>query len=115
MDDIALLANIDRELNDTLNVSKTVSNNYNTKINIGKTKVIECLTKSGKKGLNNKIDNEMIEEISEFCYLGSNITRDGRRKADIRSRIGQNKKAFAKLPQSLGSNIEPEIRKKLHM
>ena len=37
-DDIALLANTERELEKALNVTKTVFNNYNMKINIGKTK-----------------------------------------------------------------------------
>ena len=32
-----------------------------------------------------KIGNEEIGEISEFCYLGSEITRDGRCDADIRT------------------------------
>ena len=85
----------------------------NRKINIGKTKPIACRTKSGKKPLNIKIDNKKIGEISELCYLGSRITRDCLFNADIRSRIGQAKKASAKRPQLLVSNIDLEIGKKL--
>ena len=48
-DDIALLANTDRELDEALNVTETVFNNYNMKINIVKMKMIGCRTKSGKK------------------------------------------------------------------
>ena len=47
--EIALLANTERELGDTLNVTETVFNHFNMKINIGKIKVILCRTKSGKK------------------------------------------------------------------
>ena len=43
----------------------------------------------------------------------SKITRDGRRNADIRSRIGQAKKASNKIPQLLVSNTNREIIKKL--
>ena len=41
-DDIALLANIERELEEALNVMETVFNNYNMKINIDKIKTIAC-------------------------------------------------------------------------
>ena len=63
--------------------------------------------------MNIKIGNEKIGWISEFCYLGSKITRDSRCNADIRSTKRQAKKAFAKIPQLLVSNIDLEIRKKL--
>ena len=78
-----------------------------------KSKVIVCSTKLGKKRLNIKIGNEKIEEISEFCYLGSQITRYGRCDADIRFRIGQAKKAFTKILRLLVSNKDLEIRMKL--
>ena len=68
-DDIALLANTKRKLEEALNVTETVFNNYNMKINIKKTKVIVCRSKLRKKRLNIKIGNEKIAEISEFCYL----------------------------------------------
>ena len=77
VDDIALLADIERNLQEALNLMETVFNNY-MKINIGKTKAIACRTKSGKKRLNIKIGNEKVGEISEFCYIGSKITRDSR-------------------------------------
>ena len=88
-DDLSLLANTERELEEALNVTETVFNSYNMKINIGKTEVVACRTKSRKKRLNIQIDNEKIGEISEFFYLGSKITGDGRSNADMYSRIGQ--------------------------
>ena len=48
-DEIALLANTKRELEEELNVTETVFNNYNIQINIGKTNVNACRTISGKK------------------------------------------------------------------
>ena len=41
-DDIFLFANTERGLEEALNVTATVFNNYNNEINIGKTKVIAC-------------------------------------------------------------------------
>ena len=63
--------------------------------------------------MNIETGNTKIGEISEFCYLGSEITRDGRYNIDIRSRMGQAEKAFAKFPELLDSNINLEIRKKI--
>ena len=68
--------------------------------------------KPGEKRINIKIVHEKVGGIDTFCYLGSKIKTDGHCNADIRSRIGQAKKAFAKLAQSLVSNIHLEIRKK---
>ena len=68
-DDITFLANTESELEEALNVMKTVVNNYNMKINIGKTKAIVCRTKLEKKRLRIKISNKKIENISEFCLL----------------------------------------------
>ena len=47
--DIAFLANTERGLEEALNVRATVFNNYNMRMNIEKTKVIACRTKSGNK------------------------------------------------------------------
>ena len=58
------------------------------------------------KRLRNKV-------ISEFCYLGSKIAKDGRCDADIRYGIGQAKIALVKILQLLVVNINLEIRKKL--
>ena len=48
-DDIALITSTERELEEALNVTQTVFNNYNMKIDIEETKVIVRRTKSGKK------------------------------------------------------------------
>ena len=98
-DDISLLANTERELKEALNVTEKVFNNYKMGINIKKSNVIACRADSGKKRLNVQVGNENIGEISKFCYLGSKIKKDGRCSVNVRSRIGQAKIAFAKIPQ----------------
>ena len=86
--DIALLANTERKLKEVFNVTDSVFIKYNVKMNIGNIEIIPCRTKSDKKRLNIKIGNGKIGEISEFRYLESKITRDGRYNIGIRSRIG---------------------------
>ena len=46
-DDIALLGNTEKELEEALNVMETVFTKYNMKVNIEKTKVIACRTITG--------------------------------------------------------------------
>lgn len=41
-----------------------------------------------------KIDNNLIEQIQQFKYLGSMITSDGRCSIEIRQRIAMAKNAF---------------------
>lgn len=43
-----------------------------------------------------KIGKENRYEVSEFCYLGSNVTEDELSKKDIKCRIMQAKKAVYK-------------------
>ena len=45
VDDIGLLANTERKLEEVLNVTEIIFNNCNIKINIRKTKAIACGTK----------------------------------------------------------------------
>ena len=63
-DNIALLANTERELEEALNVREIVFNNYNMKINTEKTQAIPSRPKLVKKRLSIKIGNEKIGEIS---------------------------------------------------
>ena len=46
--------------------------------------------------LNIALRGETLQDVREFTYLGSKITKDGRSKRDIISRINQAKIAFNK-------------------
>lgn len=41
-----------------------------------------------------KIDEGLIEEFEEFCYLGSMVTSDGSAERDIKNRICKTQAAF---------------------
>lgn len=93
-DDIAVIDESEQELSNQLHLKEEVlSEEYNLKINIKKTKVMAC-SNDGRTKANIKLNGEMIEEVDEFVYLGSRITKDGRSKDDIISRIRQAKVAF---------------------
>ena len=44
---------------------------------------------------NIKLDGEVIDEVEDFAYLGSNITKDGGSDRDIVARIGKARTDFA--------------------
>lgn len=94
-DDIALTAESEDELKETLeNLETILGERYNMKISKNKTKVMvvsrkELISK-------NKLDNVVIKQVKEFTYLGSRITTDGRSSREIQCRIQQGKLAFKK-------------------
>ena len=106
VDDIALLANTKKKLEEALNVTEAVINKNNIKINMGKPEVIASRTTLGTKRLDVQIGNRKIGEISEFCYLGSKITIDCFCNAGIHFRVGQTTIEFAKILQI---SLEDEV------
>ena len=72
---------------------------YQLKINKKKTKILVC-SKREEARTNIKLGKQKLEEVKEFCYLGSRITNDGRSKKEIVSRIAQAKRAFYKKEES---------------
>ena len=73
---------------------------------------MKCLKNEDRRKMNIKMNGDKLEEVEEFCYLGSIITKDNRSKRDIRSRVAQAKKAFAEKKHLLTSNLDIEIKKR---
>jgi len=111
-DDLVLLAETPKDLEDMLNgLDRVYREEYGLKINKSKTKVMKSSREDDNVPMNVKIGGVQVDEISEFIYLGSKITRDGRSKVDIKSRLAQGRSAFYKKKSLLVSNIDLGIRK----
>ena len=54
---------------------------------------------------NIKLDGEAIDEVEDFTYLGSNISKDGGSDRDVLARIGKARTAFAILRPVWISNV----------
>ena len=69
-----------------------------------KTKTMH-ITKNNKEltTIKLKIDEQHIEQVKEFKYLGQNITRDGSREREILPRIGIVTQAFDNISSVLTS------------
>ena len=57
-----------------------VSVNYNMKINTKKTKVLR-VSKGSESAMKIVFAGEIIEQVKEFCYLGSMISDDATEKS----------------------------------
>ena len=64
------------------------------KINVTKTKLMRIGTKRGDGVL---VAGGQIEEVHEFTYLGSIVSKKGGTDKDIQARIGRARQAFAML------------------
>ena len=74
-DDIALLGSNKIELEDALNgINQILIEEIKMKINKNKTKVLVCTKKEQTRQECIKINQENLEGVKEFRYLGSKIT-----------------------------------------
>ena len=114
-DDIAVLANSESELEIALNEMETVlAQGYGMKINKSKTEILVCSKKEKRTKINIKLGGDKLKEVANFCYLGSQITQDGRSCRDIKQRLAQGRIAFNKKRSLLCSkNINLAARKRL--
>ena len=92
-DDIILLATSEAELQELMDRLDRVSHRYSLLINVDKTKVmasdgIACLV---------LIQNELLEQVDTFPYLGSLITEDGECTIEFRTRLNRGQAIEASL------------------
>jgi len=80
------------------------------KINAAKTKLMRIGTRHGDSVL---IAGEWVEEVDEFMYLGSIVSKKGGTDEDIQARIGKVRPAFAMLKpiwQSMALTTQTKLR-----
>lgn len=96
-DDIAVFTTDKESLQSLLDNIYTYSNNWGLKINVNKTKV--CIFEKRKQRHNFvwTINNEQIEEVEQFCYLGIMFTKNGNLHQAVKSLSEQASKAMHNL------------------
>lgn len=112
-DDIALVGRTAEEMNNMLNVLSIALDKYKLKINANKTKLM--IVQKEQNTLPNEnimLSNTPIQQVQEFCYLGSYISFDNQTKTDVIRRIALAKQAFMKKYSLLtNKHLNIEIRK----
>ena len=95
-----------------MNVLNETSKEYGMKINIKKTKVMRMSRTEGAKA-KIQIDGNSLEQVMEYCYLGSTVTSDGKCHKDVRKRIAMGKNAFNKRSELLRGKLSLQLKKRM--
>ena len=93
-DDIILLATSEAELQELMDRLDRVSRKYSLLINVDKAKVMA----SDGIACRILIQNELLEQMDTFPYLGSLITEDGECTTEFRTRLNR--------AQAIGSSLQ---------
>ena len=93
-DDLALLSHRIQDMRDKTWALEVQGAKVGLKINATKTKVMRIGTKRGD-GVS--VAGGRIEEVDEFTYVGSIVSKKGGTDEDIQARIGKARQAFAML------------------
>ena len=101
-DDIALLSSKFSDLQDKTISIKEWAEKAGLKINAGKTKTMRLNVKVDRPV---KIDWKDLEDVAEFTYLGSKVTKEGGACDDIKSRLQKARNAFLALNEVWKSSI----------
>ena len=94
-DDLALLSHRIQDMRDKTWALEVQDAKVGLKINATKTKLMRIGTKCGDGVL---VAGGRIEEVDEFTYLGSIVSKKGSTDKGIQGRIGKARQAFAMRP-----------------
>ena len=101
-DDIALISSKFNDIQDKTTAVKEWAEKAGLKINIGKTKSMRLNTKIDRPL---RIDGKELEDVDQFTYLGSKVTKEGGASEDIKSRLQKARSAFLSLNQVWKSSL----------
>src|SRR3984885_9688321 len=113
-DDQAMLANKEEDLQHMMDELNRISKEYGMKINTRKTKIMKISREAnGEKNMKITINGEVIEQVTEFCYLGSLISEDAKCHKEIKKRIAMGKEAFTKRKELLKGGLNRDLKKRM--
>ena len=93
-DDLVLFSNTHRQMQEKFNKLVDTGASLGLKVNTKKTKVMRMNNVNTAPITAN---NEVVEDVTSFTYLGSEITHTGGSGEDIKARLGKAQGAFYKL------------------
>ncbi len=63
-------------------------------VNVGKSKVMRCAREGGGDRLDVRLDEEMLEEVEIFNYLGSHVALNGKVNVEVGHRVKEANKCI---------------------
>ncbi|KAI5644400.1 reverse transcriptase (RNA-dependent DNA polymerase) domain-containing protein [Phthorimaea operculella] len=86
-DDQVILASSAEELQEIVNIMNEALKEKGMKVNVSKTKAMVFEKEDSATECNIIIEEERVEQVKEFVYLGSKFTSDGKCESDIERRV----------------------------
>ena len=111
-DDQVLLADSETELQRAIKYLNEIGKEYNMKISGKKTKAMAMIGREQKR-MKIVIDEEIIEQVSTFKYLGSKISIYNT-KADIEENIETYNKINGCIKRHFGKSMRREVKQRIH-
>ena len=102
-DDTALIADNKDNLQKIVNKVKEVSSRGGLEMNIKKTKTMITSRKPENKSIEIKVDNEILQQVHKFIYLGTEISEEAKSDKEIERRSNIAKEKFSKIAHLLTS------------
>ena len=96
-DDVDLIAENDEDLINMVNTYKGVAEKIGLQINYTKTKLMCMSRRNNNNNRNFEIDQESIERVTKFKYLGVTITDGNKMNEEINARISAANRSFYSL------------------
>ena len=93
-DNLALLSHTHRQMQEKTNSVEDSSAQVGLHINRGKTRINTTTTEPVR------LDDDLLEEVNSFTYLGSVVDIQGGTEADVKARIGKARAVFLQLKKA---------------
>ena len=111
-DDIAMLSTSLQKLQEMTTKLQNIAAKVGLRISCSKTKIMHALQENHQSII---IDDETLEEVQHFQYLGSYISIDGTNEEDIKNRSGKATSTFQRMQKIWNSkSISLSIKFKLY-
>jgi hypothetical protein len=111
-DDIAVMAENQKCLENILTIMDKCFKLYGMKINTDKTKLL-ITNQTGPARGKIELNGKEIEQVKRFTYLGSIITETGKSEDDVKARIAMAKKQFFTMEKLVKGGLSVATRKRL--
>ena len=93
-DDLALLSHTQQQMQEKTSIVAATSARIGLNIHKGKSKVLKVNATNAAPIM---LEDEAIEEVDSFIYLGSTVDKQGGTDADVKRRVGNARAAFQQL------------------
>jgi len=111
-DDSALVAHSAEKIQRIVDAFSAASKKFGLKINIKKTEVLYQPNSMKTREDDIMVDENKLNSVPEFTYLGSTISNDGRIDVEIQRRMAKASASFGRLRQRLWNNHHVSTRVK---